>query len=127
MRIKGDFTQPSVENTVSGVRAQLTGKESSEMIGGLNHGTVSGDIAHGREGVENLGAGNTRHAVHSKGRQISLAQGFDELLVLLGVEERVEDPAVITEQFRLGQTGLPQLQHNICPGQGNNQLGVDTF
>lgn len=62
----------------------LTCEEPSEVVRSLDDGPVSGDVAHGGEGVEDLRAGDPGHAVHAERGQVPLGEGLDQLGVLEG-------------------------------------------
>ena len=60
------------------------------MVRGLNYSSVAADVGHGGESVKHLGSGDSGHAVHTKGRQLSVSQRLDQIWVLSRVKEGVE-------------------------------------
>src|SRR2546422_168013 len=62
----------------------LAGEEATELVRGLDHGAVAGDVRHGGESIQLLGPRDTRHAVHGQYRRLASR----ELLHQLGVLRR---------------------------------------
>ena len=71
-----------------GTYRHLSSKETPELVGGFQHGTVSGNVGLRRQSVVRLSsrqrAGN---AVHGKDGGLLVLQLLDELFVLLGIDE----------------------------------------
>ena len=65
------------------------------MVGGFDDRTVPRNVSHGGERVEHLSPRDPGHAVHAESRELLLGKLVNERLVLFGVEERVEDAAVL--------------------------------
>ena len=65
----------------------LAGEKSSELVGGLDHRTVAGDVGHRAERVHRLRPGNARHGVHRDGVDLALGQALEQVAVLRRLDE----------------------------------------
>ena len=66
----------------------LTGEEAAEMVAGLDHGAVTGDVGHRGERVHLLGARDARHHVHGHDGGTLFPAQLEEIRVLRRPEER---------------------------------------
>ena len=86
----------------------LAGEEAAEVVAGLDHRAVAGDVRHRGERVHLLGAADARHHVHRDGGGAPGLQRLEELGVLGRVEEGDDDLALAghLDLGRLGRTDL---------------------
>ena len=66
----------------------LAGEEAAEVVAGLDHGAVAGDVGHGGERVHLLGARDARHHVHRNDGGALCPRLLQKLSVLRRPEER---------------------------------------
>ena len=73
--------------TTSQTRQRPTREESTEVIGRLDDGLVTGDVCHRTQSVEHLRSADTWHTVHREHRRPLLGQQVYQVLVLRRVQE----------------------------------------
>merc|ERR1719370_2560323 len=87
--------------------SDLSSEEPAKVVAGLDHSSVTRDVAHGGESVEDLRPRDPGHAVHTKGCDLLGRQGLDQVGVLSRVEEGVKG-RLIPQQGHLLKAGLPK-------------------
>merc|ERR1719435_848669 len=102
----------------------LSGEEPAKVVRGLHHCSVPADVAHRGKSIKHLSSGDPRDTVHAKSSQILGGKSLDQIRVLSGIEEGVED-GLVSQEGNLLDTRLSQLQgdvlveggllpHNVC-------------
>merc|ERR1719320_2201777 len=80
--------------------SDLTSEKSSKMIRSLDHCSVTTDISHGGESIENLSSGDSWHAVHAKSSHLLVSQSLDKIRVLARVQEGIKN-TLLPEKINL--------------------------
>ena len=90
----------------------LAGEEAAEVVAGLDHRAVAGDVRHRGERVHLLGAADARDHVHRDGGDVLRLQLLEQLGVLARVEEGDDDLAG-ARQRDLGGLGRADLGDDV--------------
>lgn len=78
----------------------LTREKTAEVVRCFDYGTIPGDVTHRGECVKPLGTANSWHAIHAKGGHLPLSQGVDNVLILTGIQKRIQR-TVLAKQLGL--------------------------
>ena len=79
---------------------ELPGEEAPELVGRLDHRPVAGDVGHGAEGVDLLGARDPGHAVHGQRCDLPRLQARDEVLLLCR-EDVADERRALADEVQL--------------------------
>ena len=80
--------------------------------GGVDHGTVAGEIGLARKYVHRLSAGDARQKLHRKGGQAGIGHGAQRVFVAVRVHDGDDDGAALKAR-QLRSQRPPHLEHDI--------------